>query len=191
MNDTITSKTPEPVESASTKSIQAYIDERPIWADGTAVGMTPMTAMQWRILSLAAAGKFFEGFVVFMTGVALPLIAVEYNISAAQHGLVSAASPRRHPDRRALPGRARRPVRPQADVHRRDVHLRCILVPAGRNPAVRHQLVRAAGVLSVRHRRRARLRLSDRAPDHLGERPEHRSRPPGAGRVRVPGTRAR
>jgi MFS family permease len=92
MNEPITSKTPEPVESASAKSIQAYIDERPIWADGTTVGMTPMTAMQWRILSLAAAGKFFEGFVVFMTGVALPLIAVEYNIGAAQHGLVSAAS---------------------------------------------------------------------------------------------------
>jgi hypothetical protein len=94
MNDQITNKTPEPAASASptAKSIQAYIDERPIWADGTAVGMTPMTAMQWRILALAAAGKFFEGLVVFMTGVALPLIAVEYNINAFQHGLVSAAS---------------------------------------------------------------------------------------------------
>src|SRR5262245_16647403 len=51
-----------------------------------------MTAMQWRILVLAAAGKFFEGFVVFIAGVALPLIAVEFNIGAAQHGLVSAAS---------------------------------------------------------------------------------------------------
>jgi MFS transporter, putative metabolite transport protein len=74
------------------KSIQAYIDERPVWADGTIVDMSPLTAMQWRILILAAAGKFFEGFVVFMTGVALPLIAVEFNIGAAQHGLVSAAS---------------------------------------------------------------------------------------------------
>ena len=74
------------------KSIQAYIDEQPVWADGTAVDMTPMTAMQWRILMLAAAGKFFEGFVVFMTGVALPLIADEFNIGATQHGLVSAAS---------------------------------------------------------------------------------------------------
>ena len=74
------------------KSIQAYIDEQPVWADGTAVDMTPMTAMQWRILILAAAGKFFEGFVVFMTGVALPLIADEFNIGATQHGLVSAAS---------------------------------------------------------------------------------------------------
>ena len=70
MNDRTTA------DASAARSIQAYIDERPIWSDGTAVGMTPMTAMQWRILGLAAAGKFFEGFVVFMTGVALPLIAV-------------------------------------------------------------------------------------------------------------------
>src|SRR5262249_19399047 len=64
---------------------------RPVWADGTSVDLTPMTAMQWRILVLAAAGKFFEGFVIVMTGVALPLIAAEFNLNAAQHGLVSAA----------------------------------------------------------------------------------------------------
>jgi MFS family permease len=54
--------------------------------------MVPMTTMQWRIWWLAAAGKFFEGMVVFMTGVALPLIADEFQIDKAQHGLVSAAS---------------------------------------------------------------------------------------------------
>jgi len=86
------SDTPKPASPAGTKSIQAYIDERPIWADGTPVDLTPMTAMQWRILILAAAGKFFEGFVVFVTGVALPLIAVEFQIGPVQHGLVSAAS---------------------------------------------------------------------------------------------------
>jgi len=77
---------------ATAKSVQAYIDERPVWVDGTSVDLTPMTTMQWRILGLAAAGKFFEGFVIFMTGVALPLIAAEFNLNAAQHGLVSAAS---------------------------------------------------------------------------------------------------
>ena len=82
MNDRTINTTSAPADASAAKSIQAYIDERPIWADGTVVGMTPMTAMQWRILGLAAAGKFFEGFVVFMTGVALPLIAVEYNINA-------------------------------------------------------------------------------------------------------------
>jgi MFS transporter, putative metabolite transport protein len=74
------------------KSVQSYIDEMPAWADGTALKSAPMTGMQWRIWSLAAAGKFFEGFVVFMTGVALPLIVREFNIAAAEKGIISAAS---------------------------------------------------------------------------------------------------
>jgi putative MFS transporter len=74
------------------KSVQEYIDERPIWPDGTQLPSSPMTNMQWRIWSLAAAGKFFEGFVVFMTGVALPLISREFGITAAQNGFISAAS---------------------------------------------------------------------------------------------------
>ena len=45
-----------------------------MWADGTLLRSAPMTGMQWLIWSLAAAGKFFTGFVVFMTGVALPLL---------------------------------------------------------------------------------------------------------------------
>ena len=40
------------------------------------VAATPMTRMQWRIWGLATAGKFFEGLVVFMTGVALPLMVL-------------------------------------------------------------------------------------------------------------------
>jgi MFS family permease len=50
-----------------------------------------MTAMQWRIWTLAAAGKFFEGLVVFMTGVALPLIVAEFDLSAMGKGAVGAA----------------------------------------------------------------------------------------------------
>ncbi|MGU3492780.1 MFS transporter [Xanthobacteraceae bacterium A53D] len=72
--------------------VQDYIDETPIWRDGTVVTASPMTAMQWRIWSLAAAGKFFEGMVVFMTGVALPLMGAEFGMSPLQHGMVSAAS---------------------------------------------------------------------------------------------------
>jgi MFS transporter, putative metabolite transport protein len=74
------------------KSIQEYIDERPVWADGTNLPAAPMTNMQWLIWSLAAAGKFFEGYVVFMTGVALPLISREFGIGSAEHGLIGAAS---------------------------------------------------------------------------------------------------
>jgi MFS transporter, putative metabolite transport protein len=74
------------------KSVQEYIDELPVWPDGTRLKSAPMTRMQWRIWSLAAAGKFFEGFVVFMTGVALPLIVREFHILPAEKGIVSAAS---------------------------------------------------------------------------------------------------
>lgn len=70
------------------KSVQDHIDELPMWADGTHLPSAPMTGMQWLIWSLAAAGKFFEGFVVFMTGVALPLLSREFNIGAAENGLI-------------------------------------------------------------------------------------------------------
>jgi MFS family permease len=47
--------------------------------------------MQWRIWTLASAGKFFEGLVVFMTGVALPLIVKEFGLGAMEKGAVAAA----------------------------------------------------------------------------------------------------
>jgi MFS transporter, putative metabolite transport protein len=78
--------------TAAPRSVQEYIDELPAWADGTNLKSAPMTGMQWRIWSLAAAGKFFEGFVVFMTGVALPLIVREFHIAPAAKGIISAAS---------------------------------------------------------------------------------------------------
>lgn len=78
--------------TGQSRTVQAYIDERPIWPDGTRLPSIPMTRMQRRIWMLAAAGKFFEGFVVFMTGVALPLIARQFEIGPAQNGLVTAAS---------------------------------------------------------------------------------------------------
>jgi MFS family permease len=51
-----------------------------------------MTGIQWLIWSLAAAGKFFEGYVVFMTGVALPLFSRELQIGAFERGMIGAAS---------------------------------------------------------------------------------------------------
>lgn len=74
------------------QSVQAYIDQTPSWPDGTPTPSVPMTRMQWRIWILATAGKFFEGKVVFMTGVALPLIVDEFALSAIGKGLVSAAT---------------------------------------------------------------------------------------------------
>lgn len=73
------------------QTVQQLIDERPAWRDGTPSPGAPLTAMQWRIWLLAAAGKFFEGLVVFLTGVALPLIAREFQLDSVGHGLVGAA----------------------------------------------------------------------------------------------------
>src|ERR1700727_1568802 len=79
-------------QTANYKSVQEHIDELPVWADGTTLPAAPMTNMQWLIWSLAAAGKFFEGYVVFMTGVALPLISREFHIASAENGIIGAAS---------------------------------------------------------------------------------------------------
>jgi MFS transporter, putative metabolite transport protein len=80
------------VAQSSPRTVQDYIDELPMWPDGTRLQSNPMTSMQRRIWMLAAAGKFFEGYVVFMTGVALPLIAREFSIGPTENGLISAAS---------------------------------------------------------------------------------------------------
>jgi MFS transporter, putative metabolite transport protein len=94
MNDVAEIARPSQGASAPSthKSVQQYIDELPVWSDGTRLKTSPMTGMQWRIWSLAATGKFFEGYVVFMTGVALPLISRQFNIPAGVDGIISAAS---------------------------------------------------------------------------------------------------
>ena len=81
----------EPEEQVG-RTVQDHIDELPLWADGTKLASAPMTGMQWLIWGLAAAGKFFEGFVVFMTGVALPLISSEFGLGSFEKGVISAAS---------------------------------------------------------------------------------------------------
>lgn len=80
-----------PLGAPSHRTPQSYIDEVPQWADGTPTSSAPMTRMQWRILLLASAGKFFEGMVVFMTGVALPLVALEFELSNTDKGLITSA----------------------------------------------------------------------------------------------------
>lgn len=73
------------------RSVQSYIDQTPSWPDGTPTVFVPMTGMQWRIWMLASAGKFFEGLVVFLTGVALPLIVRDFGLSPVERGIVGAA----------------------------------------------------------------------------------------------------
>jgi MFS family permease len=78
--------------SSSGRTVQEYLDETPVWADATPIYYSPITGMQWLIWWLAAAGKFFEGVVVFMTGVALPLMAQEFGLGAMEKGVIAAAS---------------------------------------------------------------------------------------------------
>lgn len=84
-------KTLSTASATGPDSPQGYIEETPVWRDGTDLDSPVLTDMQWRIWWLACAGKFFEGMVVFMTGIALPLIGREFNLTALEHGLVSSA----------------------------------------------------------------------------------------------------
>lgn len=47
--------------------------------------------MQQLIFALASAGKLFEGLVVFMNGMALPLVTLDFSLSTTQQGMVTAA----------------------------------------------------------------------------------------------------
>ncbi|PFG19472.1 MFS transporter [Serinibacter salmoneus] len=77
--------------STSARSIQSYLDETPQWPDGTRLVQAPMTGMQQLIFALASAGKLFEGLVVFMNGVALPLVTLDFSLTTTQQGMVTAA----------------------------------------------------------------------------------------------------
>ncbi|GAA0774861.1 MFS transporter [Roseibium denhamense] len=82
---------PSSADNVKAPNPETYIEETPIWRDGTPVETTILTGMQWRIWWLACAGKFFEGMVVFMTGIALPLMAKEFQLGALGHGFIGSA----------------------------------------------------------------------------------------------------
>lgn len=82
----------QPAEHAThVRTAQQWIDLTPAWPDGTLLSNVPLTVMQRRIWFLATAGKFFEGLVVFATGVALPLMMKEFGLDATQKGILGAA----------------------------------------------------------------------------------------------------
>ena len=123
MVDVATPKTSAPPPS---KTVQDYIDELPMWSDGTTLKSTPMTGMQWLIWTLAAFGKFFEGFVVFMGGVTVPLIAREFHLASSKKAW---SPPRASPASWSAPccSAVCGLFRTQADLHRQDDHLRLFL----------------------------------------------------------------
>lgn len=74
------------------RSVQAYIEEVPSWEGVASLAGPPLSGMQWLVWSLATAGKFFEGLIVFMGGIALPLIADEFAMTSTEKGLFTAAT---------------------------------------------------------------------------------------------------
>jgi putative MFS transporter len=76
----------------SKRSVQAYIEEVPSWEGGTHLAGPPLSGMQWLVWALATAGKFFEGLIVFMGGIALPLVAEQFAMTSTDKGLVTAAT---------------------------------------------------------------------------------------------------
>ena len=173
---------PDNKPAPGNKTVQEYIDELPVWSDGTTLKSTPMTGMQWRIWALAASGKFFEGFVVFMGGVTVPLITREFGLSAGEAGLVTSASLAGILVGTILLGGL-------SDYFGRklmfiaEMIIFCLFLAL--LIMVGDFLI--AGDLPVRHRHGARLRLPDRAHDHLREHSQRVARPPCARRLRLPG----
>lgn len=78
--------------SAEARSVQAWIEDLPAWDSQPPFAAPPLTATQWQVWAMATAGKFFEGLVVFMGGIALPLLAAQFGLGPAAMGLVTAAS---------------------------------------------------------------------------------------------------
>ena len=74
------------------QTVQAYIEEVPRWQDGAALPGPPLSSMQWLVWCLASAGKFFEGLIVFMGGIALPLVSEQFGMTATDRGFVTAAT---------------------------------------------------------------------------------------------------
>ncbi len=73
------------------RQVQGYIEEVPRWSSGDDLAGPPLSSMQWLVWLLASAGKFFEGFIVFIGGIALPLVHEEFALNAAERGLLTAA----------------------------------------------------------------------------------------------------
>ncbi len=73
------------------KTAQSYIDQRPMWPGGEALKSNKISPIQWFIWWLACAGKFFEGVLIFMSGLALPLIGMTFHIDLVEKGLYTAS----------------------------------------------------------------------------------------------------
>ena len=176
--------TPRIPSGAAGRTVQDYIDETPRWADATPVRYSPITSMQWLIWGLAAAGKFFEGMVVFTTGVALLLMGKEFALGATEKGVVAASSLFGILiGATLLGGLADRYGRKQMFIAEM-VLFGLFTAILALSPTYLIAVVALVGIGVC-----ARVRLSDRPSDHFRKHSEPYSRPNGASCVRVSGGR--
>ena len=73
------------------RSVQSYIDETPFWKDGTAGRRREHHRHAETHLDAGVRRKVFRGMVVFMTGVAIPLLTLDFGLTDVQKGMVGAA----------------------------------------------------------------------------------------------------
>ncbi|MFN6132161.1 MAG: MFS transporter [Synechococcaceae cyanobacterium] len=74
------------------RTVQDYIEEIPVATKGGARHSSVLTPTQWLVWGLATAGKFFEGLIVFMGGISLPLVSRQFGMTSIETGLVTAAT---------------------------------------------------------------------------------------------------
>ncbi len=151
-------------------TVQAYLDEKPLWSDGTLAPASPMTSMQQRIWWLSVAGKFFKVAGLHdRRGAAADRQGIRPFGRIIRHGWCG--QPVRHPDRSECVGLASATV--SAASRCSSSRWRCSWC-FWCDPV--HAKLRLAGGLPVRDGPCARLRLSYRPS---GDFREHAVAQPG------------
>ncbi|KJG24327.1 MFS transporter [Photobacterium iliopiscarium] len=79
------------IEIQPQNTIQNYIDGISISNPVSSKYSMSMTRVQWRIWLLATFGKFFEGMIVFMMGLTLPLLTLQFHLTELQKGIISSS----------------------------------------------------------------------------------------------------
>ena len=74
------------------RTVQDYIEAIPTRTTLSPLGVPALTPTQWLVWSLATAGKCFEGLIVFMGGISLPLVSRQFGMTTTEQGLVTAAT---------------------------------------------------------------------------------------------------
>lgn len=87
INSQTSTKSPEQEKRKTT--VQYYLDEIPRWKDGSKTQYVPMTSTQWYIWIVSVFGKLFEGMLIFIMGITIPIIAYAFKLSLIETSCLS------------------------------------------------------------------------------------------------------